>query len=392
MQLQPPENFQAILANAKTLRPFLVEKSASIEVARRLPDDVVEALIDGGLFRMNMPRSWSGPELTSMEQVEVVEQISRGDASAGWCVVTGCDSGVYAGYLDDEVARNLYPHLDMIQAGWVYPIGRADEIDGGYEVSGQWSFCSGSGHADLVVAGCTVYRNGQPLIGAAGLPEWRLVLAPKSHWKMEDNWHTTGLKGTASVDYTTMETSMLIPKAHTFSFLEPKREGTLWRQPDTILRKMSGVPLGLARRLIDDTTDMIRTRKDRLGVRSYQDNSHVKSAIAEAEMMLGSARSYVYAALEDQWRSLEADQPLSVKQRSDVWLSRFNAFQRAYDIARLLYDTVGAQAIYTGKTSLDRGLRDAATMCQHIVGQRREMEKVGGLLLGVEQGAISPML
>jgi alkylation response protein AidB-like acyl-CoA dehydrogenase len=390
-QLVSPNDFESILANARSLRPWLVDRSEDIEAQRRLTPEVVESLKSAGAFRMNMPKIWGGPELTSMQQVEIIEELSRGDTSVGWCVMIGCDAGIYSGYLDDVVARNLYPHLDMIQAGWVYPVGRAEEIDGGYRVSGSWLFCSGSSHADMIAAGCTVFRNGEPVIGPAGLPEWRLVLASKSHWQITDTWYTTGLKGTASNDYTTVEESMIVPREHSFSFLEPKREGLLWQRPDTLLRKMAGVPLGLARRTIDDVAHLMTTKKDRLGNASYRDNSRVQAAIADAEMMHGRARAYVFHALEAQWRRLENDQPMTRRERSDAWLSRLNAFQSARDITRLMYDTVGGDAIYSKKGSLDRGLRDASTMCQHIVGQRKELENVGALLLDAEK-QLSPML
>jgi indole-3-acetate monooxygenase len=391
-ELKSPDDFDAIFYNAKVLRPWLAMQSEGIESARKLPEVVVDALIEAGAFRMNMPRIWGGPELTSMQQVEVIEQLSRGDSSAGWCVRICCDSGIYSGFLDDSVARNLYPHLDMIQAGWVYPVGRAEEINGGYRVSGQWKFCSGSSHADTIAAGCTVFRNGEPVIGPAGLPEWRLVIAPRSHWRIIDTWHTTGLKGTASNDYTTMEESMVIPREHTFSFLEPKREGVLWRRPDTLLRKMSGIPLGLARRTIDEVAELMQTKTDRMGVNSYRDIPRIQSAIADAEMMLGRARSYVFSSLETQWRKLETDRPLTNQERADVWLSRLNAFQTARQITSLMYDTLGGDAIYTRESTLDRGLRDATTMCQHVVGQRKELENVGAMLLDAEKRPSSPML
>ena len=57
-----------------------------------------------------------------------------------------------------------------------------------------------------------------------------------------------------------------------------------------------------------------------------------------------------------------------------------------------MYDTLGGDAIYTKKSVLDRGLRDATTMCQHIVGQRKELENVGAMLLEAEQRPTSPML
>jgi alkylation response protein AidB-like acyl-CoA dehydrogenase len=391
-ELLEPNDFDAILSNARTLRPWIAEKADVIEEQRCLPEEVVDALIQAGAFRMNMPRIWGGPQLTSMEQVLVIEELSRGDASVGWCVMIGCDSGIYSGYLDDATARNLYPHLDMVQAGWVYPVGRAEEVNGGYKVSGNWMFCSGSTHADMIAAGCTVYRNGEPVIGAAGLPEWRLVLAPKAHWQFTDVWHTTGLKGTASNDYTTVEDYLVVPREHTFSFLEPRREGELWQKPDTILRKMSGIPLGLSRRLIDDVVELMMGKTDRMGIPSYRNNARIQSAVADAELILGRARSYVYQSLDAQWRCLEQNTPLSKNERGDVWLSRLNAFQAAREIASMFYDTVGADAIYTKKSVLDRAIRDTNTMCQHVVGQKKGLEDVGALLLDAVDGPGSPML
>ena len=341
---------------------------------------------------MNMPTSWGGPELTSPDQVRVIEQISRGDASAGWCTMIGCDAGIYSGYLDDAVARNLYPHLDMVQAGWVYPVGRTEEIDGGYRVSGQWRFCSGSSHTDMIAAGCTVFRDGAPVMTERGVPEWRLMLAPKEHWDIDDNWHTTGLRGTASNDYTTVSDQLFVPREHSFSFFEPKREGLLWKRPDTLLRKMSGIPLGVARQALDDATHMLSQKTEPLTGRPVRNSTRIKMAIAESEMRLGAARAYVFDTLERQWEHLEADRELPVDLRADLWLSRLNAFQAARDIARTLFDSVGGSAIYAAAGPFDRYLRDTETMCQHIVGQHKSMEDVGALLLGSDEQSSSPML
>jgi len=390
--LADPVGFDEILANAKMLRPQLAERSDEIEEGRRLPSDLVEKLREAGCFRMNMPRMWGGPELTSMEQVLVIEELSKGDASVGWCVMIGCDSGVYSGYLDDDAARDLYPHVDVIQAGWVYPMGRADETSEGYRVSGNWRFCSGSSHTDMIAAGCTVFRDGQPLIGDNGSPEWRLVLAPVAHWKINDIWRTTGLRGTASNDYTTLTPVMMVPREHTFSFSEPRRQGNLWKRPDTILRKMAGIPLGVSRRLIDEATLLLSRKTEPLTGRPLKNHTRIKSAIAESEMLLGAARSYVFAALETQWTMLDKDQELTLEVRRDVWLSRLNAFQRARDIARLLYDVVGGSAIYSQNGPYDRGVRDTETMCQHLVGQLRTLEDVGGMLLNSDNKSGSPML
>ena len=372
-----------IWANAKKLRPFLAEKSDEIETARRLTPEVVAAMKEAGLFRMIMPKIWGGPELTSMEQVEVIEEISRGDASAGWCLMIGCDSGLYSGFLEDSVARKFYPKLDMVQAGWVYPIGMAEVVDGGYKVNkASWAFCSGSTHTDRIAAGCTILKDGEFQLNEHGTPEWRIVLAPTEDWEIKDTWHTTGLRGTASNDYTIKGEEMFVPREHTFSFVEPKREGVLWQKPDTLLRKMSGIPLGTARAAIDFATDVLKDKVEVPQGTPYKSMPRVQSAIADAEMILGRARSYVFSSLETQWKKLERGEQLTERERANVWLSRLNAFQSAREVVTLLYDTVGGSAIYAQKGPLDRALRDMNTMCQHLVGQHKTTEGVGALLLG----------
>jgi alkylation response protein AidB-like acyl-CoA dehydrogenase len=108
----------------------------------------------------------------------------------------------------------------------------------------------------------------------------------------------------------------------------------------------------------------------------------VRTAIGEAQLRLGAARSYVYSALETQWRKIALDEPLTSQERADVWLSRLNAFQECRTIVRSLYDLVGGSAVFTRESSLDRALRDMETMCQHFAGQTRELNVAGGLLLG----------
>lgn len=76
---------------------------------------------------------------------------------------------------------------------------------GGYLVSGQWSFASGCGHADWLIAG---FRER----GAAG----RLMVAivPREHATLGDNWQVAGLRGSGSFDFRLDE--VFVPAELTF--------------------------------------------------------------------------------------------------------------------------------------------------------------------------------
>lgn len=133
--------------------------------------------------------------------------------------------------------------------------------------------------------------------------------------------------------------------------------------------------------MIDRVSEAMQSKIEFPGGRPYKNLARIQSAIADAEMQLGAARAYVFAAVEREWYRLEHHEVLTEKERADSWLSRINVAQAAREVIRMLYDAVGGSAIYTKKGPFDRALRDAETLCQHLAFQRRTLEWVGAMLL-----------
>ena len=146
---------------------------------------------------------------------------------------------------------------------------------------------------------------------------------------------------------------------------------------------MHGVALGLARRAIDEVEAIAASKVLMPEMIAMRDAPRVRSAVARAEMMLGAARAYTYETLDAVWAELSKEGELSEPLRVALGLSRVNVFRMARDVAQLMVDTAGSQAIYTS-SPLDRLLRDAITMNQHIVAQERMLEILGGLALGAD--------
>ncbi|MEM7100188.1 MAG: acyl-CoA dehydrogenase family protein [Pseudomonadota bacterium] len=383
---------QQIKQNAKDVARAIRARdlSAECDALRQLPGDIVEDLRAAGIFRMNMPSHWGGPEMTSMDQVEVIETLCRADGSVGWCSFIWCDSGIYSGYLEEDVAKELYPELDLAQSGWVYPAVAAEEVEGGYLVDGRWIFGSGCNHCDRLAAGVIVTKNGEPVLGKSGMPSWRILLGKPEQFEICDTWYTMGLRGTGSHDY--VAKGLFIPHEHSFRFGDPApRQGAIWARPDHLLRKMSGVPLGIARDALDRAIEILETKTDRRSGERYADNVIVQETIADAEARLGAARCYVFDSLERQWEKIEKNLPLTESERAAPVMSRQLAFQTGRQVVQLLFDLVGADAVYS-RNPFERQLRDMNTACQHIVAQRKTLQGPGGLLLGSDKIAAEIML
>jgi alkylation response protein AidB-like acyl-CoA dehydrogenase len=373
---------EQILAATRELAPEVQARADEIASLRRLPADLVEKLRRAGVFRMPMPRAWGGPEMSPRAQTEVVEILSRADPSVGWCAMIGSDAGYFASFLEESAARALYPHLDLVTAGLIQPAGRAERAPGGYRVSGRWSFGSGCTHADVMLGGCLVYDDGAPAVDASGRPEWRIALAPASSWRILDTWYTTGLAGSGSNDYTTED--LFVPEEHTFSLLEPtRRSEPLYRFSGMFFSNLNGVPLGLARRAIDTVRAIAEHKVVMPDLVLLKDVPRVRAALARAEMWLGAARAYTYHTLDRVWEELQQRGALELETRLALALSHVQSFRAARDVTQLMVDTAGTSAIYSS-SPLDRLLRDAITLTQHVAAQERLLEMLGGLVVGEE--------
>jgi hypothetical protein len=55
----------------------------------------------------------------------LVEQIARADAAAAWNLMLGATSGLWAVFLSEHAAREIYGAPDAVVAGALQPSGRA---------------------------------------------------------------------------------------------------------------------------------------------------------------------------------------------------------------------------------------------------------------------------
>src|SRR6201991_3076922 len=143
-----------VLAQAREIAELARGMADDIDSARRLPPELVEALRDSGLLRAGAPVEVGALELPAGTALRCAEELARGDASTGWCVAIGITSTLLVAYLPPASRDALFGDGRALAAGIWAPRGRGRSVDGGVVVSGQWSFCSGICHADVMFAGC----------------------------------------------------------------------------------------------------------------------------------------------------------------------------------------------------------------------------------------------
>lgn len=207
---------QDLIARARALAQGFAERAAAAEEARRLPARSVKEMLEAGLARILMPRRFGGYELDFATWNDVVLELSRGDASHGWCASLIIHHAHLVAQFPVEVQRTIWADgPDVPIAASFAPRVQVTRVDGGYRVSGRDSaYASGVDHSTWAMVG------GMALDGPA--PEWLFFMIPPGQFTIRDTWHTAGMRATGS--NTIVTDNVFVPAAHVLS-LADLREG-----------------------------------------------------------------------------------------------------------------------------------------------------------------------
>ena len=383
--IERAEKRKALLQAVDSVRDILAAGADEAESIRTLPQSSVNALRESGLFTLKLPAVLGGAEADPVTQVEVIEAVSYIDPSTGWSLMIGAGGLSFCAFLPDEAIEQMFqggriPTL----AGAIMP-GRAVPVDGGYRVTGRWSWASGIRHAEWVVAHVLVERQG------GGPPESRLAMLPAADVEIHDTWHVAGLKGTGSCDFSA--TDLFVPEGFTFDLqaMQPKRGGPLYHLglPGLLVNEFAGFALGAGRRALDAIIDLAQTKRRGYGKQTpLAERAVFQRMIGESDLRLRAARGLIIELLEKAWETVCAGRTpgpqLQVELRSATTLLS----DVALDVATQAFRYGGGSAVHLNNI-LQRCLRDLQVGASHLMVNDSAYELHGQCLLGLP--GVDPM-
>jgi alkylation response protein AidB-like acyl-CoA dehydrogenase len=379
------------VARARGLAPIIAAAADRTERDRRIPDDVIAAIDDAGVPRMLMPVTLDGGAADIMTFNRVIEVLAAADASTAWCMAQSLASSHSAGFLDPQIARDVFGAPRAIVA-WGPPGGptRAQAVDGGYNVTGKWRFASGSANATWMGGHSQVYeRDGSPRLDAAGRPVMRTMLFRPSQATIHDTWHVIGLRGTASNDYDVKD--LFVPELHTTWRDQPsdrRESGPLYNIPLLTLYGIgfSGVALGIADASLSAFMTLAQTKRPGAGLGSQQvlrDNAVIQSKVAQATGRLSGARALLHQSLRDIWETSSNSGAFSLAQRAMLRVAITGAMDSAREVVDFAYHAAGTNGIFQGG-AFERRFRDIHTALAQGQAHLSNFEAAGQALFGVE--------
>ncbi len=371
-----------LLAAAQGLRLLLREAGATIERERRLGNEVLTALTKMGAFHLQLGAEYGGVAADPLTYLHVIEELSRADASSGWCAMVASESSACLNaWLAPAVIRAMLGTGTLaVVALTAVGKGRAVASGDGYRVSGHWRFTSGCRHSDWLGALCIVHDGKVPRVDTNGVPVLRVIFAPSSAARLIDTWHTSGLKGTASDDFELDD--VFVSAERGFDLRDaPRDSAPAWRVPLGLRLAMSKAAAlcGMARGAMDAVRPLLE-RTPFAGARAAREEPRVQAGLAEAEGAIEAGRAYLHREVQRAWETVSVGRPLDLDAVARTRLAVVYAARSALAAVNTVQELGGSAGIFT--PALDRAVRDTNVARHHLQLQAHVMEDVGRVMLG----------
>lgn len=362
---------ERFLDRALALVPVLRERAPQAEALRRIPDETIRDLREAGLWRILRPARYGGAPADFGLMIDVAEQLGRGCGSTAW---------VYINIVAHNWMLPMWPGAALAEV-WgenpealigstlIFPRGRLEPVAGGYLLSGRWPYASGIDASDWMMLGGLA-----PPDEAGGGDRALMPLVRAADLEVIDTWRVAGLVGTGSKD---VACEKLFVPAH--MLLDPRdarggptpgsptTPGAVYRLPVVALipHLVASPMLGIARGAYEDHAESLRARTSVYNRSRLAEHTTVQLKLAEAGVLIQSARLLIRDNVAEAARRAEADERPSVADRARWRRDATHAAGCCVRAVDLIYAVNGGAALYLDN-ELQRRFRDVHAAAAQI--------------------------
>lgn len=395
MQTDQQSRFELYRDRVRELAPMLREDAAIGNANSRITDRVIEAVLEAGFIGMAAPAQLGGGELSGIQWMTVIEDLSALDPAVGWCVLTtSSHGGLFGGGFSDEGVQELFGDGMPRIAGAPGPRGRAVRVAGGYNFTGSHQFASGSAFATHFVGGGLVFsEGGDPINAENGFQEAVIVVLPKAEVRETGNWDVSGMRATESIDFE-IGPDLFVPEHRTMK-LNPWRQfvrgNGFWAIGPDATGPAGHTPaaIGMGLRALHEIATIAPTRK-RLDAAfpTLADQPRFLHDLALLDAKLRAVRTGFYEAVSDAVAEAGSGLgPASAMKKNRIIQQVRLAHETASECVRFAYLNAGSKGFRSGHI-LGQLMADVHTIDTHVAVDPNHITRVGADLVPVLQTAV----
>jgi indole-3-acetate monooxygenase len=364
---------------ARALNEIIRGEALESERLGRLTDKVAAALLDVNLFSVLVPEADGGLGGGRAEFFETVEEVSRADGSAGWClsVCSTVNFGIHKAASHAARQEVFGPGPVAVWASLI-PSARSTAVNDGYRVSGSFGLGSGSSLARWVLVA-------EELPDREGQQWFRAYIVPKEDVDIKTgSWDAMGLRATASVDYTIADKFVPVHRTFEYPFLQTAKPAAFSAQFGLFLNQvgLTAFASGVGSRALSELIAVAPKTKRLVGEGFQADDNVVQFGIGELEGRIRAARSHYLSLVVDQDRHIAAHGAPNPLLALDAVQAAQTLARAARDITVFAYDH-SSTGVILSSDPLQRCLRDIFTGLKHATFTPAALTRVGKARLGL---------
>ena len=328
--------------------PFIRAQREECIILRRMPERSHQMLVQSKLFRLLQPKRYGGLEADPRDFYNVQLKLSAACGSTGWTwgvvAAHAWQLALFPAQAQEDVWGNS---ADALLASSYAPVGKKVEVvDGGYLLTGKWDFCSGIDISDWCLLGALIPEE---------RPEYRTFLVPEAAYRIEDNWHVSGLKGTGSKSV--VLDKIFVPEYRThkikdgFNSTSPGNEvntSLLYKFPfgQIFIRSIATPALGMASHALDSYLDRVKNRVSGVSGKSAVEDPAVLETIAVCRSELETLHLKLMANYDEMWQYVHQGETIPMDRRVQFKFESADSVRRACKVIEKLITSSGASVIF----------------------------------------------
>ena len=330
---------QPLVRAAAALQPTIRTYREEIEREQRLPPALVEQMHAAGFYRMVIPRSLGGLQADPLTYTRVVELLAEGAGSVGWNIANNSIGQLVTLGMPDEGVQEIHGQgtPSVIAGTAVQGGGTAVPVEGGYRVTGHWTFGSGCQESSWMLGSFQILDGDQPrrrpnggsLTGAACFRARRRRAARQMGRRRSARHRQFRLDGESFPAGTSDLAHVGVPLDNQWS----RWPGLTYALPSQcwVGPHHSSVITGIARAGIDALIALAveKTPRGRTGM--LCENPQVQDAVGPGGRDFECRAGYRSATITEMWNTIAAGGETTLEQRARCRLASTNAADSARD-------------------------------------------------------------
>jgi 3-hydroxy-9,10-secoandrosta-1,3,5(10)-triene-9,17-dione monooxygenase len=357
------------LDRVRALLPVLSKRAAGAEKLRRLPDETFSDFQEAGLFRALQPKRYGGYELDPGVFYQAVMEVGAVCGSSAWILGVIGVHNWHLAILPPQAQEDVWGEDTSVQLSTsLAPTGTVQRVNGGFRLSGRWSFSSGCDFCQWAVLGGIV-----PPVEQGQTPDARVFLVPRRDYVIDDNWHVMGLCATGSKDIVVDDA--FVPEYRTHSYQDAfhlKHPGTaihgapLYRLPfglvfaNGITAPAIGAALGALDKFREQTLRRINVRDQS----RVAEDPFIQYRLAEAAATVSAARDRVLGNFAEMMRLARTGEEIPLTMRARCKWDAGKAIDWSVKAVDWLFEASGGRGIFLDNP-IQRAWRDVHAMRAH---------------------------